>query len=74
MTVTSKEQARQKQLHFSESMIVFEEVFEDELRGDLVARVATKAVNTTILSSHHPRTTKLPETPMSSPVALRNRT
>ena len=31
MTVTSKEQARQKQLDFLESMKVFEEVFEDEL-------------------------------------------
>ena len=31
MTVTSKEQARQKQLDFSESMKVFEEVYEDEL-------------------------------------------
>ena len=31
MTVTSKEQARQKQLDFLESMKVFEEVYEDEL-------------------------------------------
>ena len=31
MTVTSKEQARQKQLDFLESMKVFEEVFEDQL-------------------------------------------
>ena len=31
MTVTSKEQARQKQLDFLESMEVFEEVYEDEL-------------------------------------------
>ena len=31
MTVTSKEQARQKQLYFLESMKVFEEVYEDEL-------------------------------------------
>ena len=31
MTVTSKEQARQKQLDFLESMRVFEEVYEDEL-------------------------------------------
>ena len=31
MTVTSKEQARQKQLDFLESMKVFEEVHEDEL-------------------------------------------
>ena len=31
MTVTSKEQARQKQLDFLESMNVFEEVYEDEL-------------------------------------------
>ena len=31
MTVTSKEQARQKQLEFLESMKVFEEVCEDEL-------------------------------------------
>ena len=31
MTVTSKEQARQKQLNFLESMKVFEEVYEDEL-------------------------------------------
>ena len=31
MTVTSKEQARQKQLDFWESMEVFEEVYEDEL-------------------------------------------
>ena len=31
MTVTSKEQARQKQLDFRESMKVFEEVYEDEL-------------------------------------------
>ena len=31
MTVTSKEQARQKQLYFFESMKVFEEVYEDEL-------------------------------------------
>ena len=31
MTVTSKEQARQKQLDFMESMKVFEEVYEDEL-------------------------------------------
>ena len=29
MTVTSKEQARQKQLDFLESMKVFEEVYED---------------------------------------------
>ena len=33
MTVTSKEHARQKQLDFLESMKVFEEVYEDELRG-----------------------------------------
>ena len=33
MTVTSKEQARQKQLDFLESMKVFEEVYEDELPG-----------------------------------------
>ena len=31
MTVTSKEQARQKQLDFLESMKVFEELYEDEL-------------------------------------------
>ena len=31
MTVTSKEQAHQKQLHFSESIKVFEGVREDEL-------------------------------------------
>ena len=31
MTVTSKEQDRQKQLDFLESMKVFEEVYEDEL-------------------------------------------
>ena len=31
MTVTSKEQARQKQLDFLESMKVFDEVYEDEL-------------------------------------------
>ena len=31
MTVTSKEQARQKQFDFLESMKVFEEVYEDEL-------------------------------------------
>ena len=31
MTVTSKEQARQEQLDFLESMKVFEEVYEDEL-------------------------------------------
>ena len=31
MTVTSKEQARQKQLDFLESMRVFEEMYEDEL-------------------------------------------
>ena len=31
MTVTSKEQARQKQLDFLESMKVFEEVYENEL-------------------------------------------
>ena len=31
MTVTSQEQARQKQLDFLESMKVFEEVYEDEL-------------------------------------------
>ena len=31
MTVTSKEQARQTQLNFLESMKVFEEVHEDEL-------------------------------------------
>ena len=31
MTVMSKEQARQKQLDFSESMKVFEEAHEDEL-------------------------------------------
>ena len=31
MTVTSKEQARQKQLDFLDSMKVFEEVYEDEL-------------------------------------------
>ena len=31
MTVTSKEQARQKQLDFQESMKVFEEVYEDKL-------------------------------------------
>ena len=31
MTVTSKEQARQKQLNFLEIMKVFEEVYEDEL-------------------------------------------
>ena len=31
MTVTSKEQARQKQLDFLESMKVFEEVYEDDL-------------------------------------------
>ena len=31
MTVTSKEQARQKQLNFLESMKVFDEVYEDEL-------------------------------------------
>ena len=31
MTVTSKEQARQKQLDYLESMKVFEEVYEDEL-------------------------------------------
>ena len=31
ITVTSKEQARQKQLDFPESMKVFEEVYEDEL-------------------------------------------
>ena len=31
MTVTSKEQARPKQLDFVESMKVFEEVYEDEL-------------------------------------------
>ena len=31
MTVTSKEQARQKQLDFLESMRVFEKVYEDEL-------------------------------------------
>ena len=31
MTVTSKEQARQKQLNFLESIKVFEEVYEDEL-------------------------------------------
>ena len=30
MTVTSKEQARQKQLDFLENMKVFEEVYEDE--------------------------------------------
>ena len=31
MTVTSKEQARQKQLDFLESMKVFEELYEDGL-------------------------------------------
>ena len=31
MTVTSKEEARQKQLDFLENMKVFEEVYEDEL-------------------------------------------
>ena len=31
MTVTSKEQARQKQLDFLESMKVYEEVYEDDL-------------------------------------------
>ena len=31
MTVTSKEQARQQQLDFLETMRVFEEVYEDEL-------------------------------------------
>ena len=31
MTVTSKEQARQKQLDFLENMKLFEEVYEDEL-------------------------------------------
>ena len=31
MTVTSKEQTRQKKLDFLESMKVFEEVYEDEL-------------------------------------------
>ena len=31
MTVTSKEQARQQQLDFLETMKVFEEVYEDEL-------------------------------------------
>ena len=31
MTVTSKEQARQKQLDFLESMKVYEDVYEDDL-------------------------------------------